>query len=234
MPLAMTDVWTLNAMLESEPWSDGLRQLLDEARPVITAASSSKDAPPLREVWPFLHKYGSVYWAVFDVDFSKSESQLLKEFQEWLRLPEQRGHLQRERRPTTGATGGDLDRLKDLAAWRLFRELGNDWNAANEFANKKRKAFGDMSEVRTKANKEQVGKWGYKTKSPRPFHSARQQCKGRIPPHKADLFAELADAYKARASAASYMALLLPEAAQSLHLECLSVCNVLDKWTLKA
>lgn len=46
-----------------------------------------------------------------------------------------------------GKTGDLLDRLKDLAAWRLYREDDNDWSAANDFANNNRKKFESWSEI---------------------------------------------------------------------------------------
>jgi len=134
-PLPMTDVYALASMGVFEKF----KAMARDAEPVVEDhdPQRGKIARPYQPVPPVLQKWDSVYHAVFDLDFSKSETQLAKEFLEWLRLPDNQKWLATHKKPSTGTTGKTLDRLKDLAAWRLFREFGNDWNKANDFASQK-------------------------------------------------------------------------------------------------
>ena len=92
-------------------------------------------------VAPTLQKDGPTHYVVFEIGFSESETQLLRRLREWLRLPQNLKRLRQYATPK-GAKGGtagqERDRLKDLAVWRLFREL-KDWSKANDFANTHRK-----------------------------------------------------------------------------------------------
>ncbi len=206
-PLPMPDVWTLKGILEAPPWSGALRALVEKSTPVIEEVPPGKIAKPMKLVWPVLQMWESVYYVVFDVDYSKSETQLVNEFHKWLRLPENRERLEKYKKPTTGTTGKALDRLKDLAAWRLYREHGNDWNEANHFAREHRKKF-TSTEIRqnfkTKAQREKFSSGSYK-----PFRDAKWQ-DGK-PANEADLFGEDADARKAQASAWGYMVEIMPQ-----------------------
>ena len=78
---------------------------------------------------------------VFLLDRAKGKKGLVREFAAWLDRPENRQALAKFSNKRTGKTGGHVDRLKDLAAWRLFEHCGNDWNKANDFANEHRKVF---------------------------------------------------------------------------------------------
>jgi hypothetical protein len=144
-PLPMADVWTLKGYRVF----DEFNEMAEKARPVIENVRPGEQAKPMRLVFPILHKWQSVSYALFTLDYSKSETQLVNEFREWLRLTENRQRLEEHKKPHTGTTGGAMDKLKALAAWRLYREVGNDWKAANDFSNKHRK-------------------------NSRPFHDARQ------------------------------------------------------------
>ena len=181
-PLPMTDVWTLKAL----GVFDQFKAMGEKARPVVEDhdPQRGKFARPYKPVPPVLQQRGPFYHAIFDLDFSESETLLVSRFKEWLRLPENKERLAKHKRPTTGTTGRPLDRLKELAAWRLYRECGNDWEKANDFANEHRKHR-------------------------RPFRDAKQQDGN--PANEADLFGEEADARKAQASAWKYMVEIMPQ-----------------------
>ncbi len=204
-PMPMTDVWTLEGL----GVFDKFKALAEEAKPVVEDhdPQRGKFARPYKPVPPLLQKRESVYHAVVDVDYSKSENQLVNEFREWLWLPENRERLAKYKVPTTGTTGKPLDRLKDLAAWRLYRECGNDWNKADEFARDNRKRF-TSAEIREKYITKTQRKI-FQPGSPKPFYNARRQ-DGK-PSNEADLFDEIADAYRAQAGAWKYLAEIMPQ-----------------------
>ncbi len=211
-PLPMTDVYTLKVT----GVLDKFREMAGEAEPIIEAVRPGQVGKPMRLVAPVLQKWESVFYALFDVDYSKGETQLVKEFKAWLRLSENLERLDTYEKPKTGTTGGPLDRLKNLAAWRLYRELDNDWDAANKFANDHRKHFKDWQEIREKCTPEQRKQ--YKPGDPRPFRDAKQkeekQATGElvvIPPNQASLFGEDSDARKAQGSAWSFLTQIMPE-----------------------
>ena len=176
-PLPMTDVWTLKAL----GVFDAFKTMGEDAKPVIRDVRPGETPEPMKTVPPVLQRWGSVYYAVFDMDYSKTRKQLLNEFSVWLELPENRKLLKDHKRTKIGTTGKPLDRLKDLAAWRLYRELGNDWNAANDFATKHRKKH-------------------------RPFHDARQGQSKKVQRAEADLGNEESYFLKARKRALNYLA----------------------------
>ena len=66
--------------------------------------------------------WNSIYFCLFEVDLSAGKGALTKQFKKWLASPENRKRLGRYGNEKRGATGQPLDRLKDLAAWRLYRE----------------------------------------------------------------------------------------------------------------
>lgn len=104
----------------------------------------------------------ALYWCLFEVDLSARKGDLVKQFAKWLRAPENRKRLARYAKGKRGTTGDLLDRLKDLAAWRLYREYGNSCEQANKFAGDHRK---------TKLVTVLKGKPPMKIG--RPFHNAR-------------------------------------------------------------
>ncbi len=192
-PLPMTDVFTLKA----HRVFDEFNEMAEKARPVIENVPPGKQAKPMQLVWPILHKWESISYAVFNVDYSKSETQMVNEFREWLRSPENRARLEKHKKPSTGTTGGAKDRLKDLAAWRLYREFDNDWERANQFADKHRKVV-TRYETATNNTKE----------TPRPFHNAKGQ-EGK-PSNQAALFGEDADARKSKKRVLDYCREIMP------------------------
>jgi hypothetical protein len=187
---------------------DEFTALAKANEPVVENVLPGQPGKPMPIVPPLLQcRSGPVYRALFDVDFSKTPTQLANEFKEWLRLPENQERLQKHKRAAKLDTGKPLDRLKDLAAWRLHREenknvaeaeglrrngvLFNKLDAANKFANAHRKRLNP--------------------KEQRPFRDAKPLGKGKIPANEAPLFGEEADAYEAQASAWAHLAEIMPD-----------------------
>jgi hypothetical protein len=206
-PLPMTDVWTL----ETFRIFDRFKAMAEEAKPIVEDHDphQGKFAQPYKPVLPLLQHDDRlpVFYALFNVDYSKSGTQLGKEFLEWLKLPENQERLENYKKPRIGTTGKPLDRLKDLAAWRLYREHGNDWNKANDFARDHRKKF-NSAEIRQKF-KTKAQRDKFPSGSDKPFRDAKPQA-GK-PASEADLFGEDADARKAQASAWKYMIEIMPQ-----------------------
>jgi len=213
-PLFMPDVWTLKAMGILEKF----KVMGENAKPVVEDhdPQRGKFAQPYKPVPALLQQHKSFYHAIFTLDFSEGETQLVNRFREWLRLPENQERLAKYRKTTTGTTGKPLDRLKDLAAWRLYRELGNNWNKANEFADKHRKRFTAQKIREWFKTEEERG--NYRNGDPMPFRDAKSKKEkwesGQqviIPANEADLFGEDADAREAQASAWKHLAELMPQ-----------------------
>ena len=176
-PLPMTDVWSLKAL----GVFDDFKMMGEKAKPVIRNVRPGETPEPMKTVPPVLQRWGSVYYAVFDMDYSKTKKQLLNEFSTWLDLPENRKLFKEHKRTKIGTTGKPLDRLKELAAWRLYRELDNDWNAANDFVDKHRKKS-------------------------QPFHDARRGQSEKVPLAEAPLGSEESYFLKAKKRALNYLA----------------------------
>jgi hypothetical protein len=204
--LPMTDLLTLKGL----GVLDKLQAMAADAEPDIEEVPPGKTGKPVRLVFPLVQRQGdgSLYHALFDIDFSKSETQLVNEFRAWVRLPENRDRLATHKAPRSEAAGQALDRLKELAVWRLYRELGDDWNAANDFANKHRKSFATRSEIQSRYNTKEKRK-RFTPKSPKPFRDAKRQ-QGK-PPAEADLLGEDADARKAVAGAKRFLTRIIPQ-----------------------
>ena len=206
-PLPMTDV----LMLETFRIFDRFKAMAEEAKPIVEDHDPQRDkyAKPYKAIPPILQHDDRlpIYYAIFNLDYSKSETQLVKEFLEWLKLPENQQRLESYKKSKIGTTGKPLDRLKDLAAWRLYRECGNDWEKANDFADKHRKKFTN-AEIRQKF-KTRAQRDKFQTGSNKQFRDAKWQA-GK-PANEADLFGEDADARKAQASAWEYMVEIMPQ-----------------------
>lgn len=183
-PLHNPDVWSL----KSRGILDRFKKMGEDAKPVIKRVPPGQKPKPMATVPAILqqHELLSLFHTIFTLDFSKSPGRLCDEFREWLRLPENLERLKKYKKPNTGATGGAVDRLKDLAAWRLYRELGNNWSAANNFANTRRK-------------------------NNRPFHDARQDQSKNVQRSKADLGNEETYFLKAKKRALNYLAEFFPK-----------------------
>jgi hypothetical protein len=132
--------------------------------------------------------WNAVYFCLFEVDFSTRKGDLTKQFNKWLALPENRKRLKKYGKEKRGGTGQALDRLKDLAAWRLYRESRNRCEDANQFAADNRKKFKNWLEIYTTCKKVN-GKWPYKQGDPRPFHHAKAaKYDAPVPANQANLF----------------------------------------------
>lgn len=188
-PLGMTDIYTLKAI----GVLDQFKAMAEEATPVVEEVSPGTKVKPLNLVWPMLQQHESNHQAIFALDFSEAETRLVNRFREWLKLPSNQERLKQYARPKRGTTGKSLDRLKDLAAWRLYRELGNNWNAANDFANKNRKPRKPFRDAKPKKENWVSGK-------------------GKITPaNDVDLFCDNAEAGDAQAGAWNFLAELMAE-----------------------
>ena len=123
----------------------------------LPQAKILKDWPKER-ILPFrLH-------VMFTLDFTATKKRLLEQFDKWLQLPENQARFHSYGRKPIGTTGVFKDRLKDLAAWRLYRALG--CREALAFAEKNRKRN--------------------KNGRPRQFHDARrEQSKTKMPLNEA-------------------------------------------------
>jgi hypothetical protein len=127
--------------------------------------------------------------ALFTIDFGKTEKRLLEEFRAWLRLADikKRFGVHRSSSPI-GKSGTFKDRLKDLAAWRLYRELGCD--LALDFADDNRKRDA--------------------TKKPRAFHDPRKPRSRKGPINLAHLYGEESGFLRAKARALKHLRDLIP------------------------
>lgn len=216
-PLVVPDAWTLKAM----GTLDKFKEMGEKAKPVIEDhdPQRGKFARPYKPVPAILQQHESLHHVIFSLDFSEKETHLAKRFAVWLKLPEIQTLLGKHERPKRPAIAdAPLDRLKDLAAWRLYRESGNDWNKANNFADKHRKCFSDQAECR-RANKDLAKNdpRRYKLGHKRPFRDAKQKIEKQesgtpqiIQANRADLFGSDADPIKAQASAWKHLVELRP------------------------
>ncbi len=181
-PLHNPDVWSL----KSRGVLDRFKKMGEDAKPAIKNVRPEQKAKPMELVPAILQQHESLFHAIFTLDFSKSERRLCDEFREWLRLPKNDERLEKYKKPNTGATGGAVDRLKDLAVWRLYREFGNDWNKANDYADEHRKAS-------------------------RQFHDARRDQSKKVSLSEAHLGSEEAYFLKAKKRALNYLAEHIPD-----------------------
>jgi hypothetical protein len=134
------------------------------------AIKPSKPLRPKRELqW---NGTKAAYWCLFEVDLSANKGDLVRQFKKWLAFPMNRERVGQPGKGERGKTGVWKDRLKDLAAWRLYRENGNDWERANTFASNNRKKFVKRAEIVATCKKTN-GQLPYKVGELRPFHNAR-------------------------------------------------------------
>jgi hypothetical protein len=185
-PLRMNEVWLLNAMGIFDEFKTMAEKVMENKR----LRKPQGKVYPIIEGWP-KQKQENSQWvhALFTIDFSKTKKRLRREFQKWLERPQNKERFAKHGHSPIGKTGVFKDRLKDLAAWRLYRELG--CNEALAFAEKNRKRDKD-------------GK-------PRQFHDARkEQSKSKMPLNEAPLYSEESGFLKAKARALQYRAELIP------------------------
>jgi len=140
LPLSTTKCRPLHLgeVIFLRPFLDQLKEMADKTRAESKEARAA--GRPRQKVYPILEVKGTpLVQAVLPLDFSKSKKRLLKEIDMWLELPENKARFDKHKPRTEGGTEKEAkDRLKDLAAWRLFRELG--WDGALEFAERHRKS----------------------------------------------------------------------------------------------
>ena len=132
----------------------------------------------------------STYWCLFEVDLSARKGDLTKQFEKWLALPKIKKLLNQYKQEKRGTSDKWKDRLKDLAAWRLCREITTEpkaWIWANEYACQHRK-------------------------DNRTFHNAKaQKLNGKIiPANEARLFGDPSEASDALRNALSLLAEWVP------------------------
>jgi hypothetical protein len=156
-------------------------------------------------------------YALFAIDFGKSETRLLEEFKAWLRLPEikKRFEIHKPNRSVVGSTGSFTDRLKDLAASRVFEAFKEDTKKADWFTHENRKTFqADTTIMRplpkkTGEKKRTVQKIHFRRGDPRPFHDARGG-QSNEPLNQVSLYSESGDWRKAQREALRFRQELIP------------------------
>jgi hypothetical protein len=130
----------------------------------------------------------SFVYAVLPLDFSKSRKRVCREINDWLELPDNKARFEKHKPTKEGGTPKEAkDRLKDVATWRLYRELGCD--RALSFADKNRR-------------RDDSGR-------PRPFHDPRKG-QTKVPPNDAPLYSEESGFLKAKKRAEDHLAELIP------------------------
>lgn len=197
-PLPVADIgalkgWGITDSLVSK--AEALRRSLDEDE-----LKQPEDAD--------FHLSSGIYCVAFKIDYSAGRAGLLKSFTAWLNTKENRERLEKNHNRTANRTDKALDRLKALAVWRLYREMDNDYEATNRFANQHRKHFKDPAELREKCKTDIAKHHRYKPGSPRPFRDAKP--KGGQPPNAAELLGEDSDGRKAKASALDFLSQIIP------------------------
>lgn len=173
LPLSTTTARALRLgeVMFLTPYLDQLKEMADRAR---AESKEALAAERQRErIYPILELKNTPFvQALLPLDFSKSKTRLLEEIDLWLQLPENKARFDKHEMKTEAGTEKEAkDRLKDLAAWKLFRELG--WHKALQFAERHRKS-------------DESGR-------PRAFHDPRQGRKEqgkltKVPPNEAPLY----------------------------------------------
>jgi truncated hemoglobin YjbI len=185
-PLAQRFTAWLNQPEIRQLWREHKRHRTKEADRPIQGGKSRQQG-----------RAAPLYWCLFEVDLSARKQDLVRQFSKWLVGPENRQRLNRHAQQKRGKTGDLLDRLKDLAAWRIYRENGNNCEQANLFADRHRKA--KAVTVKRGEPPQRIA---------RPFFNARSQdCR---PAHQADLFFCDEDYRHAKARALDRLADWLP------------------------
>ena len=167
---------------------DQLKGMAEKARAEWKAARTAGTAR--QKVYPILELKGTPFvQALLPLDFSKKRTRLLKEIGLWLQQSENKARFDKHEVKTEAGTAKQAkDRLKDVATWRLYRELGCD--RALSFAEENRKR--DESGV------------------PRPFHDPRKGRTKKVPPNEAPLYSEESGFLKAKERAEDHLAELIP------------------------
>jgi hypothetical protein len=185
-PLTMNAVWLLDAMGIFDEFKAIAERVRAERKENTARSKTRKKVYPVIEGWP-RQKTENQPWvhALFTLNFTKTKKRLLREFDEWLRLPENEQRFRKHQYNPVGKTGEFKDRLKDLASWRLYDGCDTDWEMANNFAQSNRLNH-------------------------RPFHDPRTGQTEKRPPNEAPLYSEESGFLKAKKRAKDYLAELIP------------------------
>lgn len=143
--------------------------------------SEPAETKPIKADWNWMH-------ALFTLDFSKTKSRLLQEFEAWLDLPENKKRFVPFERDSTGTTGAAKDALKKLAEWRLYERLGLD--EALRFAEEHRRCSPSGEKM--------------------PFHDSRRGQTEKRLLNQAPLWSEPASALRAVSKAKKFLARFIP------------------------
>jgi hypothetical protein len=171
-PLQVDEMWLLDA--------EGIFERLKTMAAKVP--ENNRPRKPRRKAYPIIEEPPWLR-VMFTLNFTKTRKRLLQEFDKWLQLPENKARFDAHAQNPVGKTGLSKDRLKDLAAWRLYRELGRD--RALDFAETYRKRD--------------------KTGSPRPFHDPRQDQTKKVPLNEAPLYSEESGFLKAKRRAIQFL-----------------------------
>lgn len=178
-PLSMDNVMRLDSI----GILSALNSMVEETRRTRRENPDGSKSTP----YPIIENNEWVF-ALFTMNFSKSKKRLRQEFEKWLELPENKQRLNDHKQNSVGKTGGFKDRLKDIAAARLYNALGCD--EALKFAENNR--------IRDKLGRA------------RRFHDARQGQADKLPLNQAALYSEESGFVKANAEVRDYLKKLMP------------------------
>ena len=183
-----------------EVWQLG--KILDEFKAMAAAVLADRkqifDSKPPQKVYPVYEGWlakrnekSPFVHALFSIIFTKTKKTLSQEFEIWLDLPENLARFKAHKNDPTGKTGLFRDRLKDLSAWRIQRELGNDEAASFVLQHRLKDKFG----------------------TPRAFLDARMGQSDKHPLNDAPLYRDEVGWRKARSRAEKFAAelLMVPE-----------------------
>jgi len=198
-PLVLAEVMFLTRILDelkkiaAKGRKEWKKQVTAVTRAARARADGKKKIPsviPRQKFYPILELPNTPFVQVLlPLDFSKTRNRLLQEIDLWLKLPENQARFDKYKpRTETGTEKEAKDRLKDLAAWRLYRQLGSD--GALQFAERNRK-------------RDERG-------TARPFHDPRQDQTKKVSINEAPLYSEESGFSKAKARAEDHLGKLLP------------------------
>lgn len=189
-PLHMNEIWLLDAMgifdeFKAVAAQTRMQRVSDPSNP-----QPRQKIYPIIEGWPRQKKVVEQPWVhvLFTLDFRETETQLRKNFSAWLRLPQNKARLAKHQRNPIGTTGADKDRLKDLAAWRLYREFGYVRALRFVEVNRKRDGLGN----------------------PRKFHDTHKAPSEGLSPSETPLYSEESGFSNAKRRARHYLAKSIP------------------------
>jgi len=161
-PLRMNEVWLLNAQGVFDEFKAMAEKVMEEKRRL---AKPDRVYPIIEGLPRQKEKASQWVQALFTIDFGKTKKRLTEEFAKWLEMPVNKSRFAAHKKDPTGKTGMFKDRLKDLAAWRIYCGCDRNGDRANDFANQNRIKG-------------------------RPFHDSRQGQLKKCSLHEAPLYSE--------------------------------------------